>query len=98
MYLGEMCLQVPVSVEAPLTSIALELDIGNLGAVILIFWMQFLKVTLSVELESKDSRTQVTLIGFYLFGRLAAPWRGGIVDVHHQPLWRRTGDLIAMLY
>ena len=56
-------------------------------------------MSLRIELESEDSRTQVTLIGFYLFGRLAtvAPWRGGTIDIHHRPHGRKTGNWVAMI-
>ena len=73
MRLCKVGLQVAVGVETPLATVALELDVGNLGAVILVIWMKFLKMSLSVELKTKNSRTQVTLIGFNFFRRLATP-------------------------
>ena len=73
MRLRKVGLQVAIGVEAPLATVALEFDVGNLGAVILVIRMELLKVSLGVELKTENSRTQVTLIGFNFFRRLATP-------------------------
>ena len=80
--LGKMGLQITIGIQAPLTAIALKFDIGNLGAVILVVRMEFLKVSLGVELKSEDGWTQVALIGFNFLGSLATPGASGILKVH----------------
>lgn len=84
--LGKMGLQITIGIQAPLTAIALKFDIGNLGAVILVLRMEFLKVSLGVELKTEDGWTQVTLIGFNFLGSLATPGASGILKVHDEGL------------
>lgn len=84
--LGKVGLQITVGIQAPLTAIALKFDIGNLGAVILVLGMEFLKVSFGVELETEDGWTQVTLIGFNFLGSLATPGASGILKIHDEGL------------
>lgn len=84
--LGKVGLQITIGIQAPLTAIALKFDIGNLGAVILVVRMEFLKVSLGVELKSEDGWTQVALIGFNFLGSLATPGASGILKVHDEGL------------
>ena len=86
MRLRKVGLQVTVGVETPLATVALELDVGNLGAVIFVFRMELLKVSLGVELKSEDGWTQVALIGFNFLGSLATPGASGILKVHDEGL------------
>lgn len=79
MSLCKVRLQVAVGIESPLASVALELDVGDLGAIVLILRMEFLEMSLGIELKTEDGRTQVTLVSFDFLGSLVASWRGGVV-------------------
>ena len=86
-----MSLQAAVGVESPRAAVALELDVGDFRAVILVLRMELLEVPLGVELEPENGRAQVALISFDFLGGLtattraataASPGRGGILEVH----------------
>lgn len=62
-----------------MASVAFEFDVGDLGAIILIVRMEFLKMSLGIELKTEDGRTQVTLVSFDFLRSLVPSRRGRVV-------------------